>query len=83
MRFTPLAPVVVMSFSDFPSATFIDFPNRGSASEREVSFGVPGVYAVYDQGGALAETAFALFMPFLFLDNPVAMLTGRESYGIL
>ncbi len=27
------------------------------------------------------ETAFALFMPFLFLDNPVAMLTGRESYG--
>jgi hypothetical protein len=81
VRFTPLAPVVVMSFSDFPSATFVDFPNRGSASERELSFGVPGLYAVYDQGGALVETAFALFMPFLFLDNPVAMLTGRESYG--
>ena len=32
VRFTPLAPVVVMSFSDFPSATFVDFPNRGSAS---------------------------------------------------
>jgi hypothetical protein len=81
VRFTPLAPVVVMSFSDFRSAVFVDFPNRGSASERELSFGVPGLYAVYDEGGALVETAFALFMPFLFLDNPVAMLTGRESYG--
>ena len=81
VRFTPLAPLVVMSFTDFPSATFVDFPDRGSASEREFSFGVPGVYAVYDGGGALVETAFALFMPFLFLDNPVAMLTGRESYG--
>ena len=81
VRFTPLAPLIVMSFTDFPSATFVDFPNRGSASERELSFGLPGLYSVYDQGGALVETAFALFMPFLFLGNPVAMLTGRESYG--
>lgn len=81
VRFTPLAPLIVMSFTDFPSATFVDFPNRGSASERELSFGLPGLYSVYDQGGALVETAFALFMPFPFLGNPVAMLTGRESYG--
>jgi len=28
VRFTPLAPLIVMSFTDFPSATFVDFPNR-------------------------------------------------------
>jgi hypothetical protein len=81
VRFTPLAPVVVMTFTNFPVATFVDFSDRGSASERELAFGIPGVYSVYDAGGALVETAFALFMPFLFLDNPVAMITGRESYG--
>jgi hypothetical protein len=81
VRFAPLAPVVVMSFTDFPSAIFVDFSGNGAASERELAFGVPGVYSVYDAGGAVVEAAFALLSPFLFLDNPVAMLTGRESYG--
>ena len=80
VRFTPLAPVVVMSFTEFPDSIFVDFPNRGKASERELSFGIPGLYTVYD-GSKVVELAFALFMPFLFLDNSVALLTGRESYG--
>ena len=75
VSFTPMLPYVLMSFTQFPQGVFVDYPERGVASERELSFGIPGLYA-----GAGA-TGFGLVMPFLFLDNPVAMMTGRENYG--
>jgi hypothetical protein len=75
VSFTPVLPVVMMSFTAFPQGVFVNFPDRGRATERELSFGIPGIYA---GAGALG---FGLLMPFLFLDNPVAMLTGRENYG--
>ena len=79
VQFTPM-PSVIMSFTEFPHSVFVNYANRGVATERELSFGIPGIFTRFD-GPIPVEIGFALFMPFLFLDNPVALMTGRENYG--
>lgn len=72
-------PSVIMSFTEFPHSVFVNFADRGVATERELSFAIPGIFTRFD--AVPIEIGFALFMPFLFLDNPVALMTGRENYG--
>jgi len=79
VRFHPLLPLVLMGVTEFPNAFFPAVAARGRAQERELSFSIPGLYV--STAGALPEIGFALFMPFLFLDNPVAVATGREEFG--
>jgi hypothetical protein len=79
VRFLALLPMVLMNVTEFPNAFFPVVRERGRARERELSFGIPGLY-VRSTGG-IPEIGFAMFMPFLFLDNPVAITTGREEYG--
>ena len=81
VRFAPLGPWVIMNFSDFAEGRFVGHENRGYSSEREVAFGIPGIYTCSDGGGKVVETGFASFMPYLVVDNPVALVTGREEYG--
>lgn len=80
VRFKPLLPYVIMSFTDLPHGFFVNFANQGIASERELALGIPGMYEVV-QGSAVVERSLGLVMPFLFLDNPVALMTGRENFG--
>jgi hypothetical protein len=80
IKFTPLLSSVMMSFTEFPHSIFVNFADRGVATERELSFAIPGMFTRSD-GVMPVEIGFALFMPFLFLDNPVALMTGRENYG--
>jgi hypothetical protein len=80
VRFAPLSTSVLMNFTVFPRAKFVGHENRGLATERELSFAIPGIYSRF-VGPVPVEIGFALFMPLMFLDNPVAMMTGRENYG--
>lgn len=80
VRFTPLSTFVLMNFTVFPRAKFVGHENRGLATERELSFAIPGIYSRFE-GPIPVEIGFALFMPLMFLDNPVALMTGRENYG--
>ena len=80
VRFTPLLPSVIMSFTEFPHSVFVNFAGRGVATERELSFAIPGIFTRFD-GPVPVGIGFAMFMPFLFLDNSVALMTGRENYG--
>jgi hypothetical protein len=79
VRFHPLLPLVLMGVTEFPNAFFPAVTAQGRAKERELSFSIPGLYA--STAGGLPEIGFALFMPFLFLDNPVAVAAGREEFG--
>jgi hypothetical protein len=79
VRFHPLLPMVLMSVTEFPNAFFPKVAGQGRARERELSFGIPGLYV--STTGLLPEIGFATMMPFLFLDNPVAIATGREEFG--
>ena len=79
VRFHPLLPTVLMNLTDFPDAFFPAVAAHGRGKERELSFGIPGLYICRE--GILPEIGFAMFMPFLFLDSPVAVATGREEFG--
>ena len=80
VTFTPLLPYVVMGFCEFPESYFVDYAEQGMATERELSFGIPGYYRAMKDDGSV-EISLSILMPFLFLDNPVALMTGRENYG--
>lgn len=79
VQFFALLPMVLLNVTEFPNAFFPAVRDRGRARERELSFGIPGLYV--RSNGGVPEVGFAMFMPFLFLDNPVAIATGREEYG--
>jgi uncharacterized protein with NAD-binding domain and iron-sulfur cluster len=81
ITFVPLSPIVVMTISEFRHAYFRDAADRGRSTEREVAFGIPGAYTCRDAVGNVSGSGAATFMPYLFVDNPVALITGREVLG--
>jgi uncharacterized protein with NAD-binding domain and iron-sulfur cluster len=57
-----------------------DHSNRGSASEPEAAIWVPTIAQRYEAGGYVDEH-LAIFMPYIWVDDPVAFASGREVYG--
>jgi hypothetical protein len=80
VEFVPISDYVIMTVVDFPLSHFVRDENRGTSKERELSFSIPGIFTRFAHGIPV-QIGFALLMPFLFLDNPVAVMTGREEYG--
>ncbi len=81
VTFSPLSQIVIMAISELTNGYFQDQPQFGRASEREVAFSIPGIYTCRDPTGAITASGPAAFMPYLFVDNPVALMTGREVLG--
>jgi uncharacterized protein with NAD-binding domain and iron-sulfur cluster len=54
--------------------------DRGTASEPEAAIWVPTIAQRYDQGRYVDEH-LAIFMPYLWVDDPIALASGREVYG--
>jgi hypothetical protein len=81
VTFAPLSQIVTMTVSELPHAYFYDRPDRGRSTEREVAFGIAGEYTCRGADGNPTATGIATFMPYLFVDNPVALMTGREVLG--
>jgi hypothetical protein len=57
-----------------------DHSGRGSASEPEAAIWVPTIAQRYE-GGRYIEEHMAIFMPYLWVDDPIAFASGREVYG--
>lgn len=53
---------------------------KGFMPEKDVAFWVP-VVAGSDALGVFVPSHVAWFLPYVFVDNPPAMATGREIYG--
>ena len=54
--------------------------DRGSASEPEAAIWVPTIAQRYEAGRYVDEH-LAIFMPYLWVDDPIAFASGREVYG--
>ena len=54
--------------------------NRGSASEPEAAIWVPTIAQRFEMGRYVDEH-LAIFMPYLWVDDPIAFASGREVYG--
>lgn len=72
---TPLLPIVLVTSVRAEKIRSGARPDDGYLTEAEFGFWIP-VHLRW-QGGA----AIALYLPYLFVDNPAALLAGREIYG--
>jgi hypothetical protein len=76
-----LAPVI-LSFGTIAGLRSLhpDHAGRGSASEPEAAIWVPTIAQRYE-GGRYVDEHMAIFMPYLWVDDPIAFASGREVYG--
>ena len=80
VRVLPLSSYMMMSVVDIGQGRFVDAPQMGWSSERELTFWIPAV-RIEQRGGQQVATHFAMTMPYLVLNNPVAIAAGREIFG--
>jgi uncharacterized protein with NAD-binding domain and iron-sulfur cluster len=57
-----------------------DHAGRGTADEPEAAIWVP-VIAQRLQNGAYVDEHLSIFMPYIWVDDPIAFASGREVYG--
>ncbi|MEQ1497388.1 MAG: NAD(P)-binding protein [Novosphingobium sp.] len=76
----PLSSFMMMTVVDIGVGRFAAAPEMGWSSERELTFWLPAV-RVEDRDGLKVATHFNMVMPYLVLNNPVAIASGREIFG--
>lgn len=80
VQVAPLASKMIMTIVDIGQGRFLDVPEMGWSPERELTFWIPALRLETDNKGE--ETlSFDFVMPYLVLDNPVAIASGREIFG--
>ncbi|MBO6610131.1 NAD(P)-binding protein [Altererythrobacter sp.] len=80
VKVRPLTSLMMMTIVDIKDGRFKDAPQMGWSPERELTFWIPAV-RVEDKGGREVAKHFEMVMPYLVLDNPVAIASGREIFG--
>lgn len=80
VRVMPMTGAVLMTVVDIAHGTFSEVPEMGFSQERELTFWIPAVQ-VEQRGGETVATRFDMVLPYLVLDNPVAIASGREIFG--
>jgi len=78
-RFRVPAPFVYLMLINYGRMS-IDAANLGWISQREIAFCVPLEWYKL-QNGRYNFVDWATICPFIYVDNPLSMSTGREVYG--
>lgn len=80
VRAEPLLPFVMLTFGEVESITAgPPYGTRGRVTERQVGVWVPIVARWRDESGPREEVG--VFLPWMWLDNPISVASGREVYG--
>lgn len=79
VQFRPFMPFVYLVLLDYGRMS-LEAANMGWVSQREVAFGIP-LRWLNKHDGQLEFHDWAFTSPFIFVDNPMSMSTGREVYG--
>jgi len=82
-RYEPLVPVVLVTFGDNTSARpqVTPYTNWGVVPYHEVIFSIFVVRLKKTDGVWLADRV-ASFVPYIFVDDSIVMIGGREVYGM-
>ncbi len=75
VRYTPFSSHVMVVFADMPRVSAAD-PSLGYMHEIDVSIFVP---VLRHTGNSILPDGIAVFMPYLFVNNDWALITGREG----
>ena len=81
VRVTPLIGAVMLTFGEIGAIKAGgSWTDRGVVTERQVAVWIPIVVERTDEGGD-SITEVGVFIPFMWLDNPISIASGREVYG--
>jgi hypothetical protein len=80
--YRPLGSHVMLSWGRIGSVNSLTkpFDKMGSVEEDQVAVWIP-VAQVKRKGDELEAQSFAMFVAYIWLDNPMSMATGREVFG--
>jgi hypothetical protein len=80
--YRPAFPLVFLTFADIAALTSVNPPDSrvGWVPERDVAFWLLTL-SVEKKGGIEVAERIAFYQPYLFVDSPQALLTGREVQG--
>lgn len=78
--YIPIASYSLLVYAKMKIYSLNEQNNLGWMNETDVGFWVP-VLACKKIDKNYVPQYFACFLPYLFVDNPYAIITGRESYG--
>ncbi|MGO8906812.1 MAG: hypothetical protein ACLQMH_14510 [Solirubrobacteraceae bacterium] len=79
--YKPFSDVVLLFAGRWESLTSTKQLYKGSASEDQVSLWVPLKKYRNDQKQDDQEPEVCMMVPYMFVDNPMSLLNGREDYG--
>jgi uncharacterized protein with NAD-binding domain and iron-sulfur cluster len=82
VTYRPFAPFVALVCADIEKIRSLDprDARKGWLSEQDVGFWIP-VMGGHMDGDRFVSTHAAWFLPYIFVDTPAAVVTGREIYG--
>ena len=82
IKYIPLIPKVILGFAHISKGYSLSppFSDYGWMSENDVAFWVP-VAAVKNICGINFVDHIAWYLPYVWVDNPMAVVIGRESWG--
>ncbi|MDH5674786.1 MAG: NAD(P)-binding protein [Myxococcales bacterium] len=80
VRAVPLGSKLILAFVHMPRGVFKRHESMGFGRASEVDLFIP-VAVVRRQNGRDVVVTLAWFAPYVFVDNAVAMTTGREVWG--
>jgi hypothetical protein len=82
LKYVPLVPRVLILCASAEKLHSVEPPDRdlGFMTEIDVAFWVP-VAKVDPTGASARPHNLTWFLPYIFVDNPLALTTGREVYG--
>ncbi len=82
IRYIPLIPRVILGFAHISKGYSLcpPFSEYGWMSENDVAFWVP-VAAVKSFCGIQFIDHIAWYLPYVWVDNPMAVIIGRETWG--
>jgi hypothetical protein len=80
--YRPIGSHVMISWGRIGSVSSMTppFDERGAVEEDQVAVWIP-VAQVKRKGDELEAQRFAMFVAYIWLDNPMSMATGREVFG--
>lgn len=79
-RYIPIAPYSLLVYAKMQIYSLNPENVWGKMDETDLGFWIP-VLACKKFGKYYIPRYFAFFLPTLFVDNPYAIITGRESFG--
>jgi hypothetical protein len=81
-QYVPLVPRVLILFASIQQLKSVEPPDSalGWMTEGDVAFWV-SVAQLDPTGAASRPRGLTWFLPYIFVDNPLALTTGREVYG--